>query len=122
MADSKHDRTVVLRDLVIFQIKLLLDGLKDIVVSQIAVGAAVLDLAFPTATRGRRFYGVMRWAERFDRWLSLYGATEAARNSADGLFGASRAGSDSLLGKLEELVLGRTEPEEPATGGFRAAA
>jgi hypothetical protein len=109
MTDPKRDRWVIVRDLIIFQIKLLLEGLKDIVVSQISIGAAALDLLFPTANRGARFYAVMRAAERFDNWLSLYGATEKASANEDGLFGVSRAGSDSLLGKLEELVLGRKE-------------
>lgn len=122
MAGSSRDRYVVLRDLVIFQIKLLLDGLKDVVVSQIAIGAAALDLLFPTGKRGHRFYSVIRSAERFDSWLSLYGATQSAEANEDGLFGASRAGSDSLLGKLEEIVLGRKEPEEAGAEGFSAAA
>ncbi len=124
MSDSARDRWVVLRDLVIFQIKLGLEGLKDLVVAQISIGAAVLDLLLPTGRRGQRLYSVMRGAERFDNWLSLYGATEAAGAHEDGLFGVSRAGSDSLLGKLEELVLGRKEPSdaEGSKRGFRSAA
>jgi hypothetical protein len=121
MADSSHDRFVVLRDLTIFQIKLALEGLKDIVVAQVSIGAAALDLLFPTGQRGQRFYAVMRAAERFDNWISLYGATEKASENRDGLFGVSRAGSNSLLGKLEELVLGRRESGGEGDG-FRAAA
>ena len=48
--------------------------------------------------------------------MNLFGAAEQAEATADGLFGASRAGSDSLLGKLEAIVLGHDEPEsEPRT-------
>jgi hypothetical protein len=112
MADQSHDRWIVIRDLAIFQVKLALEGLKDIVVSQLSIGAAALDLLFPTARRGARFYSVMRYAERFDNWLSLYSAAEAAGDHEEGLFGASRAGSNSLLGRLEEMVLGRKEDEE----------
>lgn len=112
MNDPSRDRYVVFRDLAIFQIKLFLEGLKDILVSQLSIGAAALDLLFPTGRRGQRFYAVMRAAERFDNWLSLYGATERAAESDDGLFGVSRAGSDSMLGKLEEIVIGRRETSE----------
>ena len=105
---------VLIRDLVIFQVKLLLDGLSDVVVAQIAVGAAALDLVFPKKQRGARFYAVMRAAERFDGWLNLYGAAEHAAENEEGLFGESRAGADSLIGKLEEMVLGREELEQEA--------
>jgi len=117
-APGRRGRGVLLRDLAIFQIKLLLDGLKDVVVSQIALGAAVLDIVFPGPEVGHRFYGVMALAERFDRWLSLYGDGEDAATHPDGLFGASRAGSSTLLGRIEEWVTGRieVEPDVSAAG------
>ena len=104
---------VVLRDLAVFQVKLILDGLKDLVMIWISIGAATLDLLAPSGPRGRRFYSTMRVAEKFDRWLNLYGASRDAVGEKDGLFGASRAGADSLLGHIEKLVLGHEEPEEP---------
>jgi hypothetical protein len=103
------DRAVIIRDLIIFQIKLLLDGVKDVVVSPVAIGAAALDVIFPTARRGYRFYAVIRVAESFDRWLNLYGASRHADENEEGLFGESAAGSDSLLGRIEEIVVGRRE-------------
>jgi len=102
-----------MRDLVIFHIKLLLDGLKDVVLSPLSILAAALDVISPTDRRGRRLYAVLSLGERFDQWLSLYNVSERAASSEEGLFGASRAGADSLLGKLEELVIGRTEEEGP---------
>jgi hypothetical protein len=110
----KKDRGVIIRDLVIFQIKLLLDGLKDIVVSPIAIGAAAMDILIPTSKRGERFYMVLHAGERFDQWLNLFGASAKATEHEEGLFGASRAGADSLLGKLEQYVRGHEEAEEPA--------
>jgi hypothetical protein len=84
----------------------------DVVISQIAIGAVVLDVLFPMERKGQRFYAVMARAERFDRWLSLYGSAEAADVEADGLFGASKAGADTLLGRLETLVTGRWEIDD----------
>ncbi len=104
----KNNR-VVLRDLAIFQLKLLLDGFADLIIAHAAVLAVLVDVLFPAERKGKRFYAVMARAERFDHWLSLYGATDAADLEEDGLFGASRAGSDTLLGKLEALMTGRWE-------------
>ena len=109
MVDRVKNNRVLIRDLAIFQLKLFLDGLADLVVMQVALVAAVVDLVFPGDRQGARFYWVMRTAERWDRWLSLYGAADSADIGRDGLFGASAAGSDTLLGKLEAYVTGRWE-------------
>lgn len=97
-------RRVVLRDFLLFEIKLVLDGLKGLGISLLAFPAILLDLIHPGDRPGHRFYGVMRLGERLDRWLSLYGAAEAAEGDPDGLFGVSRAGSPTLLGRMEALV------------------
>ncbi|MEK9507362.1 hypothetical protein WI460_04070 [Gemmatimonadota bacterium Y43] len=116
-------RSVMLRDLVIFLVKLAIDGLKDLVLMNLALGAAVLDLISGGGTRPRLFYSVLRLSERFDLWLHLNGAVEKMDSGLagdDGLFGASTAGSDSLLGQIEELVRGGDTPRgrrEPAVGG-----
>ena len=109
MVQRIKNNRVVIRDLAIFQLKLLLDGLADVVIAQVALAAVALDLLFPAERKGQRFYAVMARAERFDHWLSLYGSAEAADVEEDGLFGASLAGADSLLGRLEAIVTGRWE-------------
>ena len=111
MAITRHERRIVFRDLMIFQLKLVLDGMKDVVLVPLSVAAALSDVVFPSDRIGKRFYHVLRAGERFDRWLSLFGAAEHADAGEDGLFGRSRAGSDTLLGKLEEMAIGREEPK-----------
>jgi hypothetical protein len=119
MTSRGRTRWVILRDLAIFQMKLVLDGAKDIVLGPVSIGAVALDLLFPGPQPGHRFYAVMRVGERFDRWLSLFSAADKASAHEDGLFGASRAGSRSLLGKLEELVIGYEEPVMEPGGAER---
>lgn len=111
MTRQSRTRWVILRDLAIFQVKLATDGLKDLVFMPISIAAAAIDILLPDERPGRRFYFVLRMGERFDRWLSLFGASEKADALDDGLFGASRAGSSSLLGRIEEIVIGGPEPE-----------
>lgn len=111
MRRDGRTRWVILRDLVIFQMKLALDGLKDLILAPASIAAAAFDILFPGTTPGSRFYAVLRVGERFDRWLSLFSAADRADAHQDGLFGASRAGSGSLLGRLEEIVLGYEEAE-----------
>lgn len=104
MSGEAASRGVLIRDLILLQIKLALDGLKDVVLFQASLAAAIIDLIFMPHTRGRCFYSVLRFSERVDLWLNLHGAAQRAGGNRDGLFGVSRAGDDTFLGKLEELV------------------
>lgn len=105
-------RSVTVRDFLIFQLKLALDGLKDLVVFNVSIVAIVLDFIAGRGQRPRLFYSVVRASERFDHWLNLHGVMERLDegDTSDGLFGASEAGSDSLIGQIEQLVRGGDEP------------
>ena len=102
-----------MRDLLIFQLKLVLDGLKDVVLIQVSLLAALYDLLFGRPGRPLLFYNLLRLSERVDRWLNLYGASRNAEDTDEGLFGASRAGAFSgllagaVLGQLIGLAWGR---------------
>lgn len=101
---------VSIRDFAIFQLKLLIDGLKDGTVFTISFVAFAWDLIFKRHGERRFFYRLMTVSERFDLWLNLHGAAKRAEASEDGLFGVSEAGSDTLLGKLEQITRGGDEP------------
>ena len=97
-------KQILIRDFALLLFKLVVDGLKDVLVIKLAIIAVVLDLVFPGTQRGRLFYGLMRLAERFDLWLNLYGSARRAGSNDDGLFEVSRAGANTMLGKLEKVL------------------
>ena len=108
-------RGITFRDFLIFQVKLVLDGVKDVTVFWISLGAMLLDVIAGKGRRPRLFYSVMRMSEKWDLWLNLHSVVERLdeEESSDGLFGASEAGADSLLGQIEQLVRGGDEPRKP---------
>jgi hypothetical protein len=105
----------LVRDLLIFQLKLVLDGVKGVALFQISLFAAIFDLLFGRPGRPLVFYNVLRLSEKIDLWLNLYGASKHAEENDDGLFGTSRAGDDTMLGKLEELMRDEPEARRPAS-------
>ena len=105
----KSSRSVLIRDFLIFWLKLWLDSFKDVILIQISIVAVIIDLLLGRK-RTRLFYSVMRLGERFDLWLNLHGALADGEASGDGLFGGSKAGSKTLLGQLEQMVRGGDEP------------
>lgn len=102
---------VLLRDLLIFQVKLVLDGLKDIVLMPVTIGAAAIDLLFPGPRPGHRFYMVMAVGERFDRWLNLFSASDRADASKDGLFGSRGTSRGTMLDEIESRIFGQETGE-----------
>jgi hypothetical protein len=103
---------VLIRDLVLFFIKLTLDGMKDVMLMWLSVGAVIIDLIAGGSRRGRLFYAVMHLGERIDLWLNVYGPSRRAALNPDGLFGESRAGDDTYMGRMEELM-GSERPAAP---------
>ncbi len=111
----KASRGVLIRDYLIYLLKLWMDGMKDAVLMILSTGALVIDL-LSGGRRKRLFYSVMGLGERFDLWLNLHNATLRGQASEDGLFGGSQAGSNTLLGQLEQALRGGDEPRSRRGG------
>src|SRR5690606_35460071 len=89
-------RSVLIRDLLILQMKLVIDAVKSVLFMTLARFAAICDVGLGRPGRPWLFDSVLRLGERFDLSLGLYGAASGAKESDEGLFGRSRAGSLSL--------------------------
>jgi hypothetical protein len=73
----------LLRDLIVFEVKLFLDGLKDLVLAPGAVVAAILGLLM-RKRRNLPLHTLMRLGARFERWLRLYEPLDSDPDGADG--------------------------------------
>lgn len=91
-------RFPVFRDVIVFQAKLLVDGLRDLLLSPISLFAALIDLVVPGDDGGRRFYGVVRFGRRTEEWINLFGAADRLEP------GAAPHGVDVLLAELESMM------------------
>jgi len=69
-------RFPVLRDVIVFQGKLFVDGLRDLLLSPASIIAALIDLLVPGDDGGKRFYSVVRFGRRTERWINLFGAAD----------------------------------------------
>lgn len=74
--ESSPSQSAVVSDLLVFQVKLWLEGFKDVVLVPLSLGAAIFDLLFPRKEGQSMLYELMRAGKRFERWIDLYGAIE----------------------------------------------
>lgn len=74
----RDPRKTLLRDALVFQGKLVVDGLRDLVLCPIALGAAVIDFMQGDSRRRNHFYEVVHYGRRTERWINLFEAAERA--------------------------------------------
>lgn len=120
-------RGQLFRAMLKFQLKLAVDGLKDVLLAPLAVVAMLLD--WKRAKAGEEwesFERVMGIGEKFERWLALYGTPGRAPIDPDDPEDLRRGGildeggSDVLLDTIEQKarslrrdLLDREGPEPP---------
>lgn len=61
-----------LRDVVVFQLKMLLDNLRDFALMPISLVAAGIDLVFKSDRQGGLFYRVLRWGSHSEEVIDVY--------------------------------------------------
>jgi len=96
------DRWTLLRDVTVFQGKLLLDGLRDLVLSPISIAAAVIALLRGGEQPGRQFYDLLYMGKRSEHWINLFGATKRVSPPTFDQEGSESV--DALVERLETVA------------------
>ncbi len=72
--DKKFDgRWPFVRDVVVFQLKMLIGSFRDFALVPVSLAAALLDLIFAGERKDYFFYKVMRWAWHSEEMINVYG-------------------------------------------------
>jgi hypothetical protein len=94
------------RDVVVFQTKLGMEAALDIALIPLSLAAAGLDLLLGNWRRPRWFHAVLRFGERCENWIDLWGV---ATPGVD----APQTEVDALMRNIEMLVRNpRTGPDK----------
>ena len=99
---QSDERWKFLRDVVVFQLKMLLDNVRDLVLMPVAAVAALSDLILKGDREGARFYRVLRWGRHSERVIDVYSAIE---NHPPDTFEIGRDYTvDGVIARLESVV------------------
>jgi len=98
--EDAQSRKTIIRDVLIFQVKLWLEGFKDIVLMPLSLGAAVIDVFFRRENGRGVLYSVMKLGDRFERWVHLYAALDQREWKVE----AQEYGHVSDYESLDELL------------------
>ena len=95
----------LVRDVAVLQAKLIVDGLRDLVLVPASIIAGIVSLASSTEGRpGTQFYQLLGLGKQSERWINLFGALENAPPDLEHLEPFPEADMDELVGKLEAFV------------------
>jgi hypothetical protein len=87
------DRWRVVRDLAVFQLKLFLGGLKDVVLAPVSIVAVIA--GFALGKGDRFFYPLLRLGRACDRWVRPYAVIENDREAG---------GLDEHIDRIEATI------------------
>jgi len=73
---GSNERWKFFRDVLVFQLKMLLDNVRDFALMPVALVAALIDLIFKGKRHGSLFYQVLRWGAHSEEVINVYSAIE----------------------------------------------
>ena len=117
---NTYTRAHLVRDSLVFQGKLLLDGFRDLALFPVSIVATLLDLVSKADPPARNFRSVLRFGQRTERWIRLFSAAERVPGELvpagdDGL--DEMLNVDTMVDQIERLIV-----QEYGRGGKPASA
>ena len=96
-----------LRDVLVFELKMLLDNVRDFALMPVSLVAALIDFIFKGERHGALFYQVLRWGAQSERMIDVYSAIEGE----DGSRSAINPGYtvDAVVARLEDVLVRECE-------------
>ena len=103
MQEQPHDRWPLIRQGIVFQLKLGLDALRDILMSPISIVLLVVDVVMANNHQQSYFIRLMRLGKKSDNWINLFGVDlphgDANANTVD-----TQSNVDYWFKKVEEVI------------------
>ena len=97
---------MLIRDLAVLQVKLLIDGFRDLVLLPASIIAAVISLMNRTDGKpGPQFYSLLVVGKQSELWINLFGALKSAPDDLDHSAAFGGADIDDIVSKVETFVV-----------------
>ena len=111
-------RWILVRDVAILQAKLIVDGLRDLVLVPLSLVAGIMSLvSYEDGVPGNQFYRLLAAGKQSERWINLFGALKNAPPDLEQPMPFPDADMDDIVGKIETFIV-----DEEKRGGMTAQA
>lgn len=113
MERPSPDRWTLIRDVAVFQVKVIFDGLRDLLLVPISLVTGLVTLV----GGGTEFYDLLRLGRRSERWINLFGAAERVHGPPSDAERFAAEDIDELAARVESFIV-----NEYKRGGVTAQA
>ena len=112
------DRWTLIRDVAVLQVKLVVDGLRDLILVPLSLIAGIVSLASgEKGVPGTQFYRLLGVGKQSELWINLFGAMRNAPPDLEHPMPFPDSNMDEIVGKIEAFVV-----NEEKRGGMTAQA
>jgi hypothetical protein len=100
------DNRTLIRDVAVLQAKLIVDGLRDLVLVPASLVAGLISLASGRDGRpGAQFYHLLSMGKQSEQWINLFGAMKNAPPDLDLPQPFPDTDMDEIVGRIEAIVV-----------------
>lgn len=103
--DQPTDRWTLLRDIAVLQVKLVVDGLRDLILVPVSLIAGIISLVKGGDEPATEFYDLLKMGRRSERWINLFGAAERVHGPASEDDHLLPDDIDALARRVESFVV-----------------
>ncbi len=108
--DTRSARRSLIRDAAVFQVKLVFDGVRDLLLVPVSLVGAIMSLIDSKSGQpGPQFYDVLAYGKRTERWIDLF----AALSDRETIALPEDGSLDKVVNRMETYVI-----EEYRRGGI----
>ena len=99
------DRWALIRDIAVLQVKLLVDGARDVLLVPISMVAGIISLVRANHGTDNEFYELLRLGKRSERMINLFGAAERLPASGRDFVNLPDTDIDAVVSRVESFVI-----------------
>lgn len=118
VAQQHPDNRTLIRDVAVLQVKLIVDGFRDLVLVPASLIAGFVSLLRrEDGVPGRQFYRLLAHGKRSEQWINLFGAVAHSPDCMDRTQAFDDIDMDDIVSSVETFVV-----DEYRRGGLTAQA
>lgn len=99
------DRWTLIRDVAVFQVKVICDGLRDLLLVPVSLVAGLISLFSGGKEIGSEFYDLLKLGRRSERWINLFGSAERVHGPATEEERFDAGDIDEMASKVEAFIV-----------------
>lgn len=112
IADDEQDRWTLIRDIAVLQVKLIVDGARDVLLVPVSMIAGIVSLVRSNPGSDNEFYELLRLGKKSERWINLFGAVDQRPTTDRESMRMPDTDIDAMVSRVESFVV-----EEYRKGG-----